>query len=89
MFFVRKWCGKKESPLTFLLSNKVKGEKNIKDLFRYFMSKGGRLWKGKVLAPFPSMGFHGLSGTCSFLKLLVFVCFENCFENALVRRFDL
>ena len=24
-----------------------------KDLFRDCMSKGGRLWKGKVLAPFP------------------------------------
>ena len=48
-----------------------------KDLFRDFMSNGGRLWKGKVLAPFPSVVFHRLLGTCSFLKIVfVFVCFE-------------
>ena len=34
--------------------------------------------KGKVLAPFPSVVFHGLLGTCSFLKTVwVFVCFES------------
>ena len=46
--------------MTFLLSNKGKGEKNIKITFESFLSKGGRLWKGKVLAPFPSVVIYGL-----------------------------
>ena len=35
-----------------------------------------------MLAPFLSIVFHGLLGTCSFFKLLVFVL---CFENILLR----
>ena len=30
-----------------------------------------------MLAPFLSVVFHGLLGTCSFLKLLVCACFEK------------
>ena len=37
-----------------------------KYLFENFQSKGGRLWKGKVLAPFPSVVFYGLLEVCSF-----------------------
>ena len=53
-------------------------KKQRKIPFFEFLSKGGRLWKGKVLEPFPSVVFHGLLGTCSFLKTaFVFVCFEK------------
>ena len=40
-----------------------------------------------MLAPFPSVVFHGLLGTCSFFKIaFVFVCFEKlvCFMITLV-----
>ena len=40
-----------------------------------------------MLAPFSSVVFHGLLGTCSFLKtIFVFVCFEKfvCFMLTLV-----
>ena len=56
-----------------------------KYLFSRFLSTRGRLWKGKVLAPFPSMVFHGLLGTCSFLKLLVCVCVLIFLKNVLLR----
>ena len=33
-----------------------------------------------MLVPFPSVVFHGLLGTCLFLKIaFVFVCFEKVF----------
>ena len=41
-----------------------------------FLSKGGRLWKGKVLAPFPSVVLHGLLEVCSFFKMLLCFVFE-------------
>ena len=44
------------------------------------MSKGGRLWKGKVLPPFPSVVFHELLEVCSFLNALCFV-FENVLKS--------
>ena len=31
-----------------------------------------------MLAPFLSMVFHGLLGTCSFLNCLCVLCFEKC-----------
>ena len=61
---VREMSRKQESPPTFLLSNKGKGEKNGKDLWDVYLSSRGRLWKGKVLAPFSSMVFHELLVTC-------------------------
>ena len=49
------------------------------------MSKGGRVWKGKVLAPVPSVVFHGRLGTYSFLKIaFVFLCFENFFISFMI-----
>ena len=41
-------------------------EKEQKKPFFEILSTGGRLSKGKVLAPFISVVFHGLLGTCSF-----------------------
>ena len=38
---------------------KGKAKKNRQDLWDVFLSSGGRLWKGEVLAPFSSMVFHG------------------------------
>ena len=38
-----------------------------------FLSKGVDYGKGRCYHPFPSVVFHGLLGTCSFLKLLVCV----------------
>ena len=62
----------------FCYPTKERVKRTEKYLFRDFLSKGGRLWKGKVLKPFPSMVFHGLLGTCSFLKtVFVFVYFEK------------
>ena len=85
-FFVRNCRGKQESPLTFLLSNQGKGEKNRKRPFSRVSEYGGRLWKGKVLAPFPSVVFHELLEVCSFFKCFVLYVFENVLKNALVRR---
>ena len=50
----------------FFYPTKEMVKRTQKDLFRDFLSKGNRLWKGKVLAPFPSVVFHGFLGTCSF-----------------------
>ena len=48
--------------------------KRIENTFSRFLTKGVRLWTEKVLAPFPSVVFHGILGTCSFLKItFVFV----------------
>ena len=61
---------------SFIQKGKVK--KHRKNLWDCFLSSEGRLWKGKVLAPFLSMVFHGLLGTCSSFKLLVCVlCFKK------------
>ena len=66
----------------FFYPTKERVKRTEKDIFRDFLSKGGRLWKGKVLTPFPSVVFHWLLGTCSFLKIVcvfmvlkVFICF--------------
>ena len=64
-------------------SNSGKGKKNIKRPFRDFLSKGGRLWKGKVLAPFPSVVIYRLLDASSFEKCFVFVCLKKYFENTL------
>ena len=48
----------------YLTQERVKRTK--KNLFQDFLDKGGRLWKGKVLEPFPSVVFHGLLEVCSF-----------------------
>ena len=76
-FLFKKCRGKQESPPNFLLSNKGKGEKNRKRPFREFLSKGGRLWKGKVLASFPSVVFHGVLGTFSFFEIACVCVFEK------------
>ena len=67
----------------FFFTNKGKGEKNRKDLLGIFLSSGGRLWKGKVLAPFPSVVAYGLLATTSLLKILFCV---SIFEDILERR---
>ena len=38
--------------------------------FETFLSSGGRLWKGKVLAPFSSVVIYGLLISSSLLKML-------------------
>ena len=59
---------------------KERVKRTEKDLFENFLSKGGRLWKGKVLAPFPSVVFYGLLDASScFKNCLCFVCFEKFF----------
>ena len=58
----------------FFYLTKERVKRTEKELFRDFMSKGGKLWKGRVLASFPSVVFHGLLGTCSFWKLFVCLC---------------
>ena len=74
-FVFAKCCDKQDSPPTFLLSNKGKGENNRKRPFESFLSKGGRLSKGKVLAPFLSVVIHGLLGTCSLcFQKFAFLC---------------
>ena len=52
-----------------------KGKKHRKIPFsRYFSGLGGRLKKGKVLAPFLSVVIHGLLGTWSIvIKIAFFV----------------
>ena len=75
-----KCCGKQESPPTFLLSNKGKGEKNRKRPFE-IISKEGRLWKGKVLALFPSVVIYGLLDAISFENTLCFVCLKKYIEK--------
>ena len=72
-----KCRGKQESPPTFILSNQEKEKRTEKTFFEMFLSKEGRLKKGKVLEPFLSVVFHGLLGTCSFFKLLMCVCLTN------------
>ena len=58
----------------FFYPTKERVKRTEKTFFRDFMSKGDRLWKGRVLAPFPSVVIYGLLGTCSFLKIVfVFV----------------
>ena len=61
----------------FFYPTKERVKRTEKDLFEMFLSKGGRLWKGKVLAPFPSVVFHGLLEVCSFFKRLLCFVFEN------------
>ena len=72
----------------FILS-KGKVKKHKKDLWDVFLGSGGRLWKGKVQAPFSSMVIHGLLVTCLDHLLLLFNClkwcFMCCFENVLKR----
>ena len=62
----------------FILS-KGKVKKHRKDLWDVFLGTGGRLWKGKVLAPFSSMVIHGLLVTCLDHLLLLFNCLKWCF----------
>ena len=47
------------------------------------LSSGDRLWKGKVLSPFPSVVIYGLLVASSHLKIPFGV---NVFENILKRR---
>ena len=54
----------------FFYPNKGKGENNRKDLSRVFLSKGDRLWKGKMLVPFPSVVIYGLLVASSLLQML-------------------
>ena len=44
----------------FFYPSKERVKRTEIDLFENFLSKGGRLWKGKVLAPFPSVVTYGL-----------------------------
>ena len=74
---VREMSRKQESPPTFISSNHGKGKRTEKTFFRDILSTRGRLYRGKVLAPFLSAVIYGLLGTCSFFKLLVCVCLEN------------
>ena len=87
MFFVHKYAVSKSRHHLLFYPTKERVKRTKKYLFRDFLSKGGRLWKGKVLAPFPSVVFHGLLSTCSFLKISsVFMYFEKfaCFMIILV-----
>ena len=59
----------------FILS-KGKVKKHRTDLWDVFLGSGGRLWKGKVLAPFSSMVIHGLLVTCFRSLVFVFQLFE-------------
>ena len=74
----------------FLFYPKGKVKKHGKNLLRCLVGSGGRLWKGKVLAPFSSMVIHGLLVTCfrslafdfQLLEMVVCVCvFWKCFEK--------
>ena len=47
---------------SFIQKGNVKNHR--KDLSRLFLGFGGRLWKGKVLASFPSVVIYGLLVTC-------------------------
>ena len=86
-FVFAKCRGKQESPPSFILSNKERKKAQKNSFLRCFSGSGGRLYKGKVLAPFLSVVIHGLLGTCSLcfqkcFAFLVFVGFEKvCFEN--------
>ena len=59
----------------FILS-KRKGKKAQERPLRLFLGSGGRLWKGKVLAPFSSMVFNGLLVTCFRSLAFAFQLFE-------------
>ena len=67
----------KSHHLLFFYPTKERVKRTEKDLFESFLSKGGRLWKGKVLALFPSVVFHGLLEVCSFFKMRLCFVFEN------------
>ena len=86
-FFSAKCGGKQESSPTFILSNKERKKAQKNSFFEIFLSKGGRLWKGKVLAPFPSVFFYGLLDTCSFLRIAFCAyAFEKCllYDNSCI-----
>ena len=72
--------------LFFYPKGKVK--KHRKDLWDIFLSSGGSLWKGNVLAPFSSMVFHGLLVTCLDHLLLLFNCLKWCFVYGFERCFE-
>ena len=75
---IRTCAVEQESPPTFYFILKERLKKHSKNLLRYFVGSGGRLWKGKVLAPFSSMVIHGLLVTWFFRSLaLFFDCFKN------------
>ena len=87
---VRKCFSLARVATDFLFYSKERLKSTGKNLLRCSMGSGGRLWKGKVLAPFPSMVIHGLLVTWFFRSLaLFFDCFEKwcvcgCFfENVL------
>ena len=65
----------------FFYPTKERVKRTKKDLFESFLSMGGRLWKGKVLAPFPSVVFHGLLEVCSFFNMLLCFVFENVLKT--------
>ena len=85
---IRTCAVEQESPPTFYFILKERLKKHSKNLLRYFVGSGGRLWKGKVLAPFSSMVIHGLLVTWFLDHLPWFLiawkwwmceCFWKCF----------
>ena len=85
-FIANVAVSKSRHRLFFYPKGKVKMHR--KDLWDVFLSSGGRLWKGKVLAPFSSMVIHGLLVTCFRSLAFAFQLFEMVlcvcgFENVL------
>ena len=58
--FIAKVADSKSHHRLFFYLKKERVKRTEKDLLRLFLSNGGRLWKGKVLAPFQSVVFYGL-----------------------------
>ena len=59
----------------FFYPTKEGVKRTEKDPSRLFLSKGGRLWKRKLLAPFPSVVIYGLLDAKLILKYLVLCVF--------------
>ena len=57
---IRKCCSLARVATKFSFIQKERWKSTGKTFRDYFSGSGGRLWKGKVLAPFSFMVFHGL-----------------------------
>ena len=69
--------------LFFYPKRKVK--KHMKDPWDYFLSSGGRLWKGKVLAPFSSIVIYGLL-VAFYITFFVWQCALWWFLKVFLKR---
>ena len=81
MHFIINVADSKSHHRLFFYPIKEKVKRTGKTFWEFFLSSGGRLWKGKVLTPFSSVVIYGLLIAWSLWNALCLCKFENILKT--------